>query len=89
MQMKYVTQIIVEELNTFWGRLFTYNHALMKRSEDEELFGTESFTDIIDFYLTSQASTSIRLKSSVLLFNPSTILSIYGLNGSIRSLDKL
>lgn len=60
MQMKYVTQIIVEELNTFWGRLFTYNHALMKRSEDEELFGTESFTDIIDFYLTSQALTFVK-----------------------------
>lgn len=46
---------LIESLDLFWGRLFTYNHALMKRSEDEKSFGTESFTDIIDFYLTSQA----------------------------------
>lgn len=46
MQMKYVTQIIVEELNTFWGRLFTYNHALMKRSEDEGIIYGEQKLEI-------------------------------------------
>ena len=58
--MKNDTQIIIEELNALWGRLFSYNHALMKRSENEDLFGTESFTDIIDFYLTSQALTFVK-----------------------------
>ena len=50
----------ISELDTLWGRLFTYNHALMKRSEDENKFGSESFTDVIDFYLTSQAQCFIK-----------------------------
>ena len=50
----------ISELDTLWGRLFTYNHALMKRSEDENKFGLESFTDVIDFYLTSQAQCFIK-----------------------------
>lgn len=45
----------IAQLGSFWGKLFTYNHALMKRSEDETKFGSESFTEIIDFYLTSQS----------------------------------
>ena len=43
-------------LDLFGGRLFTYNHTLIKRSEDEKQLGSESFTDVIDFYLTSQIS---------------------------------
>ena len=50
----------INQLNLLWGRLFTYNHALMKRSEDEEQFGSESFIDVIDFYLTSQAQCFIK-----------------------------
>ena len=49
-----------EQLDLFWGRLFAYNHALMKRSEDENQFGSESFTDVIDFYITSQAQCFIK-----------------------------
>lgn len=45
----------IAQLGSFWGKLFTYNHTLMKRSEDETKFGSESFTEIIDFYLTSQS----------------------------------
>lgn len=48
------------QLDVFWGRLFTYNHILMKRSEDERQFGSESFTDVIDFYLTSQVQCFIK-----------------------------
>ncbi len=48
------------QLDLFWGRLFTYNHTLMKHSEDEKQFGSESFTDVIDFYLTSQAQCFIK-----------------------------
>lgn len=48
------------QLDIFWGQLFTYNHTLMKRSEDEKKFGLESFTDVIDFYLTSQAQCFIK-----------------------------
>lgn len=47
-------------LSAYWGQLFAYNHALMKRSDDKNLFGTESFTDIIDFYLTSQALSFVK-----------------------------
>ncbi len=47
-------------LDLLWGRLFTYNHTLMKRSEDKKLYGSESFTDVIDFYLTSQAQCFIK-----------------------------
>lgn len=47
-------------LDLLWGRLFTYNHALMKRSEDKKHYGSESFTDVIDFYLTSQAQCFIK-----------------------------
>lgn len=49
-----------EQLNIFWGRLFEYNHTLMKRSENEKLYGTESFTDVMNFYLTSQAQCLIK-----------------------------
>lgn len=50
----------LNHLSMFWGRLFTYNHTLMKRSEDEKKFGSESFIDVIDFYLTSQAQGFIK-----------------------------
>ncbi len=58
--MDFNAKEFVEQLNLFWGRLFTYNHTLMKRSEDEALYGKESFSDIIDFYLTSQAQSFIK-----------------------------
>lgn len=48
------------QLDLFWGSLFSYNHALMKRSEDESCKGTESFVDIMDFYLTLQAQCFIK-----------------------------
>lgn len=48
------------QLDLFWGRLFAYNHSLMKRSEDEQQFGSESFTDVINFYLTSQAQCFVK-----------------------------
>ncbi len=54
------TQEFIEKLDVLWGRLFTYNHALMKRSEDKKLYGSESFVDVIDFYLTSQAQCFIK-----------------------------
>ena len=38
---------LVECLSNFLGRLFARNHDLMKRSENEELFGSESFHDIL------------------------------------------
>ena len=50
----------IQQLDLFWGQLFTYNHTLMKRSEDDKQFGLESFTDIMDFYLTSQAQCFIK-----------------------------
>ena len=50
----------IELLNLLWGRLFTYNHSLMKRSENKKLYGTETFIDVIDFYLTSQAQCFIK-----------------------------
>lgn len=58
--MDFNAKEFVEQLNLFWGRLFTYNHTLMKRSEDEALYGKESLSDIIDFYLTSQAQCFIK-----------------------------
>ena len=50
----------LEQLNQFWGGLFSYNHNLMKCSEDESRKGTEAFVDVIDFYLTSQAQCFIK-----------------------------
>lgn len=47
--------ILIEKLNIIWGQLFDYNHSLLKRSEDKKSFGKESFLEVIDFYLTSQA----------------------------------
>lgn len=58
--MDFNAKEFIEQLNLFWGRLFTYNHSLMKRSEDEKLYGSESFIDVIDFYLTSQAQCFIK-----------------------------
>ena len=58
--MDFNAKDFLEQLDSFWGRLFTYNHALMKKSEDEEKFGSESFVDVIDFYLTSQAQDFIK-----------------------------
>ena len=58
--MNFNAKQFIEQLDLFWGRLFTYNHALMKKSEDEKQFGSESFTDVIDFYLTSQAQCFIK-----------------------------
>ncbi len=42
-------------LDVYWGSLFSYNQTLRKRSDDEELFGSESLDDVMDFYLTTQA----------------------------------
>ena len=39
----------IQQLDLFWGQLFTYNHTLMKRSEHDKQFGLESFTDIWTF----------------------------------------
>ena len=58
--MDFNAKDFIEQLDLFWGRLFTYNHTLMKRSEDEKQFGSETFTDVIDFYLTSQAQCFIK-----------------------------
>ena len=58
--MDFNTKEFFEQLDLFWGRLFTYNYDLMKRSEDENQFGSESFTDVIDFYITSQAQCFIK-----------------------------
>lgn len=58
--MDFNAQEFIEQLNLFWGRLFAYNHALLKKSENEKQFGSESFSDIIDFYLTSQAQCFIK-----------------------------
>lgn len=52
--MDFNAKEFIEQLDLFWGRLFTYNHALMKKSEGEKQFGLESFADVIEFYLTSQ-----------------------------------
>ncbi len=49
-----------EHLSVLWGELFDYNHLLMKRSEDDKLYGKENFYDVIDFYLTSQAQSFIK-----------------------------
>lgn len=40
--MNFKMEGLVEQLNIFWGQLFTYNHDLMKRSENDKLYGTES-----------------------------------------------
>lgn len=37
-----------------------FESLIMKRSEDDKQFGLESFTDIMDFYLTSQAQCFIK-----------------------------
>ncbi len=58
--MDFNAQEFIEQLNLFWGRLFAYNHVLLKKSENEKQFGLESFSDIIDFYLTSQAQCFIK-----------------------------
>ena len=50
----------IDELDYLWGRLFAYNHSLLKYSEDESKFGSEPFADVIDFYLTSQAQCFIK-----------------------------
>lgn len=47
-------------LNNIWGDIFTYNDTLRMRSDNKKLDGTESFTDIIDFYLTSQAQSFLK-----------------------------
>ena len=51
---------MVEKLDALWGRLFDYNHSLLKRSGDEKCFGKESFPEVIDFYLTSQSLEVIK-----------------------------
>ncbi len=58
--MDFNAKEFIEQLDLFWGRLFTYNHALMKKSEGEKQFGMESFADVIDFYLTSQTQCFIK-----------------------------
>ena len=58
--MNFKVEGLVEQLNIFWGQLFTYNHDLMKRSENDKLYGTESFIDVMDFYLTSHAQCFIK-----------------------------
>ena len=58
--MNFDTKELLNQLDMFWGRLFKYNHTLMERSENEALFGKELFSDIIDFYLTSQAQCFIK-----------------------------
>ena len=58
--MDFNAKEFIEQLDLFWGQLFTYNHTLMKRSENENQFGSESFTDVIDFYITSQAQCFIK-----------------------------
>ena len=58
--MDFNAKEFIEQLDLFWGRLFTYNHALMKKSEDEKQSGLESFADVIDFYLTSQTQCFIK-----------------------------
>lgn len=58
--MEFNSKEFIEQLNLFWGRLFTYNHTLMKRSEDEKLYGSETFVEVMDFYLTSQAQCFIK-----------------------------
>ena len=47
-------------LDSFWGRLFSFNQILRKRSDDEKLFGSESLSDVMDFYLTTQALEYIK-----------------------------
>ena len=54
------TKMQIKEWNEFWGRLFKYNLSLLKKSEKEQDFGKESFENIIDFYLTSQAQALIK-----------------------------
>ena len=58
--MDFNAKEFITQLDLFWGQLFTYNHILMKRSENEKQFGSETFTDVIDFYLTSQAQCFIK-----------------------------
>lgn len=60
LNMDFNAKEFIEQLNLFGGRLFSYNHLLLKRSEDKSLHGKESFEDIIDFYLTSQAQCFIK-----------------------------
>ena len=47
-------------LDIYWGRLFSYNQTLRKRSDDEKTFGSESLCEVIDFYLTTQAMEYIK-----------------------------
>lgn len=48
------------ELNSFWGQLFSYNYYLMNFSKNEALYGSETFQNVMDFYLTSQAISFIK-----------------------------
>ena len=53
-------ETLSQECDILYGKIYQYNYALMKRSEDLALEDKYSFNDIFDFYITSNMQSWLK-----------------------------